>query len=131
MSIAMARDHALELADRLEAMGPLTVTRFFGGAGLVKGGVQFAFVMNGALYVRVDDVTRPGFEAMGAVPFRPGKCSLGAKPASYYALPEQIFDDHAALLAWMGKAWHAAAAAKRKTRRPRATDGLDMLPIPG
>ena len=117
MSLAMARDRALEFVDRLHAIGPIEVTRFFGGAGLVKNGVQFAFVLKGVLYLRVNDLSRPDFEALGAAPFSLARCSRTVKSPSFYELPDEIADDQEALLRWMSKAWYAAAAAKLKPRR--------------
>lgn len=49
MSPNSARDLALEIAERINALGPMTVTRFFAGAGLVADDVQFGFVMKGSL----------------------------------------------------------------------------------
>lgn len=128
MSLAMSRDRALEFADRLDAMGPVTVTRFFGGAGLVKSGVQFAFVLKGVLYLRVNELTRPEFEAMGAAPFRHVNCLRSEKASSFYALPDEIIDDDEGLLRWMSTAWQAAAAAQLKPKRkPRQTDVIDIF----
>ncbi len=69
MSVTSARDRGHEFVECLSAIGPITVGRFFGGAGLVKDGVQFGFVMMGSLYLRVDDKSRAAFEALGAAPF--------------------------------------------------------------
>ena len=113
----MARDRALEFVDRLHAIGPIAVTRFFGGAGLVKNGVQFAFVLKGSLYLRVNEQSRSDFKALGAAPFSYAACSRMVKAPSYYELPDEIADDHEALLRWMNKAWHAAVEAKLKPRR--------------
>lgn len=117
MSMAAARERALEFADRLRAIGPVSVTRFFGGAGLVKDGLQFAFVIEGTLYLRVDDLSRSDFEALGAVPFAYESQSKTVKVASYYALPDKIADDTEALVRWTIRAVHVAAAVKPKNVR--------------
>jgi DNA transformation protein and related proteins len=118
MSMATARERALEFADRLRAAGPVSVTRFFGGAGLVKDGAQFAFVIEGTLYLRVDELSRPDFEALGAAPFAYASRSKAVKVASYYSLPDEIADDGEALVRWAIRAVHAAAAGKPKQVRP-------------
>jgi DNA transformation protein len=117
MSLAAERDRALEFADRLRAIGPIAVTRFFGGAGLTKDGVQFAFVIKGVLYLRADAESRPAFEALGAAPFTYVTRSKTVNVASYYTLPDEIADDPETLLRWVVKACHAAAIAKKRTLR--------------
>lgn len=117
MSLTAARERALEMAERMSAIGPIAVTRFFGGAGLLKEGIQFAFVMKGALYLRVDDLNRPGFEALGARPFTyPGR-SRTVSVASYYELPDEIADDPDELVTWAQQAHRAAMSAKFASRR--------------
>ena len=121
MSFAESRNRALDLADRLHELGPITVTRFFGGARLVRTGVQFAFVINGVVYLRVDDLSRPDFEALGASPFTYEGRSKPVIVASYYELPDEIRDNLDELRRWAIRAIHAAMAAKltSKHRRPR------------
>jgi len=121
MSLAAARDRALELADLLHMIGPISVTRFFSGAGLVRDGVQFAFIIKGVLYLRVDDLSRPDFEALGAAPFSYAGASKTVKVASYYALPDEIVDDPDALCSWAIRASHTARVAKSKTVRKKRT----------
>ncbi|SDP14454.1 TfoX/Sxy family protein [Phyllobacterium sp. OV277] len=117
MSLLSAREKALEVAQRLVVMGPVEVKRFFGGAGLALEGIQFAFVMKGALYLRVDDETRPKFEAMDALPFTYAGQSQTVRVASYYTLSDEIIDDPDELLNWVKAAYRAALDAKRATRR--------------
>ncbi|RKE37422.1 TfoX/Sxy family transcriptional regulator of competence genes [Paraburkholderia sp. BL23I1N1] len=105
-------------------IGPISVSRFFGGAGLVKNGVQFGFVIKGALYLRVDDLTRPDFEALGAVPFSYAGQSKTVKVASYYQLPDEIADDQHELIRWVTRAIHAAAVAKSKSQRGKHIGAL-------
>ena len=52
MSLTVARGLALEIAERIDTLPRVTVSRFFSGAGLVADGVQFGFVMKGSLYLR-------------------------------------------------------------------------------
>lgn len=117
MSLASARERALEMAERMSAMGMITVTRFFGGAGLLMDGTQFAFVMKGALYLRVDDASRPSFEALNARPFTYPVRARTVSVASYYELPDEIADDPDELMAWARQAHRAAVNARISTRR--------------
>ena len=56
--------------ERLEPIGPLRVSRFFGGVGIYSGSAQFAMIMGNSLYFVVDDSTRPKYEKAGMQPFR-------------------------------------------------------------
>jgi len=127
VSPTSARDRALELAGQLAAIGPIEVGRFFGGAGLACEGVQFAFVMKGTLYLRVDDDTRPAFEALGAAPFAYAGRSGTVTVTSYYALPDEIADDPDELLRWAERAHRAARAAKPPRARSRALAASSFL----
>jgi DNA transformation protein len=42
MSAVLARDLALDLADRIDGLGPVTVARFFGGAALKAAACSLA-----------------------------------------------------------------------------------------
>jgi len=122
MSLAAARERALEFAERLDAIGPITVTRFFSGAGLVRNGVQFAFVIRGVLYLRVDDLSRPDFEALGSAPFTYAGQAKTVKVASYYELPDEIADDPDELSRWALRACHTAVIAQER-KRPKGYAG--------
>lgn len=117
MSFEVSRNRALDLADRLHELGPITVTRFFGGAGLVRAGVQFAFVIDGGVYFRVDDLSRHDFERLGMSPFTYEARSKPVIVTSYYELPNKIADDLDELRRWTIRAIQAATAAKLKGKR--------------
>jgi TfoX/Sxy family transcriptional regulator of competence genes len=116
MSFSRAHEHALEIADRLALFAPISIRRFFSGAGLVKDGVQFAFVIKGVVYMRVDSDNRSELEALGSTPFVYAKRAKSVNVASYYALPDEIAEDSDLLMHWMMLAYRAAAAAKKLKR---------------
>lgn len=120
MSPASARDRAIEIAERVGALGPVTVTRFFSGAGLVADGVQFAFFMKGSLHLRVDDLSRAAFEALGASPFAYASRSKTVTVANYYEAPGEVMDDSDELARWVAQAHRTALAASRNGRMPRS-----------
>jgi len=107
-----AHARAREVADSLAEMGPITVTRFFSGAALRAGGAQFAFVMKGSLYLRVDAHGRAELEALGAVPFTYAGHAKTVTVASYVEAPDQIVDDPDELLRWARRAQRAALAGR-------------------
>ena len=117
MSGTSDRDRAREFADSLHAVGPVTVSRFFGGAGLVKDGVQFGFVIMGSLYFRVDDTSRIAFEALGARPFSYAGKSKTITVVSYYEAPDEVIDNPGDLARWASEAHRVAACSKATTKR--------------
>jgi TfoX/Sxy family transcriptional regulator of competence genes len=124
MSPLSARERALEIADRLDALGPVTVSRFFAGASLIADGVQFGFVMKGSLYLRVDDRSRTAFEALGAAPFAYAGRSKAVTVASYYEAPSEIVDDPDRLSRWAAEAHRAAVTARGRRRAGSQKDAL-------
>jgi TfoX/Sxy family transcriptional regulator of competence genes len=116
--MSAAREFALEIAERISGLGPVTVRRFFSGAGLVADGVQFAFVIGGSLYLKVDDEFRPAFEAMGARPFVYEGKRKPVTISSYYETPEDVIYDPDELRRWAVRS-HRAAAAARLRREPK------------
>lgn len=119
MSISSALALSREIADRLHLLGPIETARFFGGAALKLYGVQFAFVMKGSLYLRVDDESRNAFEALGALPFAYAGISNTVTVASYYEAPAEILDDVDVLADWGARAYSAALALRSKRVLPR------------
>lgn len=116
MSVVSARELALDFAERIKTLGSVSVSRFFGGAGLVAAGVQFGFVMKGSLYLRVNDKTRPNFEALGAAPFTYAGRIDKVTVATYYEAPCDVVEDSDELGRWANEAHCAALAARQRSR---------------
>ena len=67
---------ALDLDDilgRLSALGEVTARPMFGGHGLYWRDVIFAIAYGGRLFFKVEDRSKPAFEARGMGPFRPNQ----------------------------------------------------------
>lgn len=62
-------DFVAYVKEQLASIRHLTSARFFGGIGMAAEGVQFAMVMDNALYFVVDAGTRPRYEALGSTCF--------------------------------------------------------------
>jgi DNA transformation protein len=112
-----------DIEDLFAGVARVGVKRMFGGQGVYAGGRMVALEAGGVLYMKVDDVTRPAFEAAGSEPFtyeaRGRTMRIG-----YWRLPEAAFDDAEALRGWFDLACDAAeraAAAKAGATRPRRT----------
>ena len=108
------RDYVVE---QLAGLGAVTVRRMFGGAGLYHDGLFFGVLDDDEVFFRVDDATRPRYEARGARPFAP--MANEAPMRGYYLVPAEVLEDRDALTAWAREAVEAARAA-RTVRRPGA-----------
>lgn len=105
------------LRDQLEALGPVSLRRMFGGAGIYCDGVMFALVADDVVYFKVDDENRPAFEAESLPPFsyetRNGRTVI----ASFRRAPDRLLDDADELVEWARRAVAAAHRAQRASRK--------------
>jgi DNA transformation protein len=115
------------IVEQLEAVGPITPKRMFGGVGLYAGDLFFALLAGDMLYLKADDSTRGALEAAGARPFQPypGR-PAGGGTMKYYSVPAAILEDRDELIAWATKAVAVARAqrasppVRRGPPRPRS-----------
>lgn len=94
----------------------------FGGAGLFHQGLMFALIINETIYMKVDDINRPDYEAADCAPFTYDTAKGTRGVLSYFALPEAVYDDQTEAVAWARGAIDAAFrsdAAKPPSRRKR------------
>lgn len=109
------------LKDSLRGLGPVSVRRMFGGAGVYAEGVMFGLIAEDTFYLKADAATQGAFEAEGLSPFVYE--SNGRTVAmSYWRIPERLLDDPDEMLAWARTALDVARRqAKRAPARKRAT----------
>ena len=101
--------------DQLRPIVPgLRVRRMFGAVGLYATDLFFAIVDDDVLYLKVDDTTRPDYEARGMPPFQPFEMHASM---NYSQLPEEILEERETLQLWTTRALEVARRAKR--RKPR------------
>ncbi|MFL6820456.1 MAG: TfoX/Sxy family protein [Bradyrhizobium sp.] len=115
----MDRDFLLDL---FSDFGPVTIRRMFSGFGISVDGVNFALSLRGGLYFRADDQTIPRFESEGSTPFQYQTRAKTVTVASYWRLPERLYDDPQELTGWARDALAAAqraALSKRVGSRKR------------
>lgn len=104
------------LRELLEPLGRVGMRRMFGGHGVYVDGLFIAIVIEGRLYLKVDDDTRRAFEGAGCAPFvYQGK----AKPVemSYWSVPEEALDSPEQMRPWARMA--IAAALRKPAAKPR------------
>jgi DNA transformation protein len=97
--------------ERLGRVGRVESRAMFGGLGLYCEGSFFALIDDDMLYFKVDDETRPAFEAAGSGPFMPfGDAS---HVMQYYDVPADVLEDDEALRTWVERAVEVARRGKR------------------
>lgn len=109
------RDYVVE---QLAGLGRVTVKRMFGGAGVYHRGVFFAVLDDDQVFFKVDDATRPRYEAAGSGPFAPLP-DREAPMRGYYEVPAAVLDDRDEIVAWAREALEVAVRAKRKPTAKR------------
>jgi DNA transformation protein and related proteins len=113
------------LKDTLSGLGPVSVRRMFGGAGIYADGVMFALIADDTLYLKADDETKGAFEAEGLGPY--GYGGHGRRiDLPYWRIPERLLDDAEEMVAWASAALavaRRAAAAKAGRKGPTAQKG--------
>jgi DNA transformation protein len=97
---------------------PLTAKPFFGGTALCAGGVQFAMVMEQALYFVVDDGTRPAFEALGSRCFGYQTKKGWVEVRKYFEVPAEFLEDRDRLQHGAQEALDAAMRAQSGKPKP-------------
>ena len=103
------------VVEQLDAVGPITPKRMFGGVGLYAGDLFFALLAGDVLYLKADDSTRGDLEAAGARPFQPyPNRPAGGGTMQYYSVPAAILEDSDELIAWAKKSVGIARAQRAK-----------------
>lgn len=103
-----AVEAAERLVDDLQALGEVTSRRMFGGLGIYMGRTMFALVdSHGGTFLRVDDESRPRFEAAG---------SARHATMPYFSIPPAVRQSPQKLLSWAGSALETAREAKASKR---------------
>lgn len=84
----------------------------FGGVGVYSATTFFALLDDDVLYFKVDDQTRPTYEARQMQPFRP--FGEGGETMRYYEVPPDVIEDLDALRWWAEQALAVARRAKAR-----------------
>ena len=100
--------------DLLGSFEPLRVKRMFGGAGVYSADEFFAILADDALYLKVDDQTRSGYESRGLRPFTYQMKNGRAATMNYYPVPAEVLDDPEALATWAQESIEVAKRAAKK-----------------
>ena len=111
--------------DLFRGLGHVQARRMFGGAGLYAGGVMFALVDDGRIYLKADDALQGDLAAAGAVSWiyteRRGPKAGVPQQTSYWSLPEPALDDPDEACAWARRALAVAEAKKAAAPKRKRT----------
>lgn len=102
--------------DQLSGLGPVEARRLFSGSGLYWRDQIFGLIDEGRVYFRVSDATRPGYVALGSVPFEP---MPGHVMKGYHEVPSAVLEDADETVAWARAAWALPRKAQRKKAAPK------------
>jgi DNA transformation protein len=116
-SLASSSGFEAFVIDQLSDLGDVLPRKMFGGVGLYCDALFFGLIARNELYLKVDDQTRPLFEAAASTPFRP----YDDRPVTmqYYVVPISVLESAPDLVAWARRAVAAAARAAESARKPR------------
>ncbi len=115
------------LKDVLSGLGPVSVRRMFGGAGVYADGVMFGLIADDTLYLKADDETKGTFEAEGLGPYgyggpraRGSICPIGASLSASSMIPRRLWRGRAPPSASPGGGLRPRRAEKRGAEKKLA-----------
>lgn len=94
----------------------------FGGWGLYVDDLFIALIAGERLYLKVDDETRPAFEAVGCEPFVYSSRDRGQVTLGYWSAPDDAMDSAGAMQPWARLALASAVRAQSVKRAPVAVN---------
>ena len=109
--MAASKEFVGFVEELLAPLGALTTGTFFGGRDIRYHGLQFAWIIGSTLYLRVNDATRPEFEARDCQPFSYQTKKGEVQVRKFYTAPDALFDDPGQMLAWARRAIESASGA--------------------
>jgi DNA transformation protein len=105
------------LAELFSVLGPVSVRRMFGGAGIFAEDMMIALAVDGVVFLKADEHSIPDFEREGLGPFRyqtkDGKRTI----ASFWQMPGRLYDEPDQLARWAIQALEAARRAGIRAAR--------------
>ncbi len=115
----MADDFIAHLQDLFATLGKVQAKRMFGGQGLYFDGLIFGLVIEGVLYLKVDDETKAAFAEAGCQPF----VYMGQKKpitVNYWTVPEEAMETPQDMRPWAQRAMGAALRKANAVKPKRA-----------
>lgn len=108
------------VAELFHGLGPVTIKRMFGGAGVWQDGVMFALLADDTVFLKADAALRAALAEAGGYPFVWERPSDGKQiDLGYVSLPSAALDDPDEAAQWGRRALAVAREAKLKAPPPR------------
>ena len=107
------------IAELFSGYGPVSVRRMFGGAGVFADGFMIALVVDGVIFFKADDRSIPEFERERLSPFSYATKAGRRTLASYWRMPERLYDDPEELAGWARRAMESARRSGTRARVKR------------
>lgn len=122
------RDYIIDL---FAEFGVVTIKLMFGGAGIYHKDRMFGLIADDRIYLKVNEETRPAFEAAGSKPFLFENKNGEVLAMSYWEVPPRLLDDTEDLARWARRAYDVAlaAAGKAKPKASKARVATRDLPL--
>jgi DNA transformation protein and related proteins len=100
------------IRDMFAGLGDVKIKKMFGGKSVYFEGVIFAIETDGEIFLKVDAISAPHFEAAGARQWTyDGKGKLVKMP--YWTVPDAALDEPDELKTWTRLAYEAALRVKK------------------
>lgn len=104
------------VVDQLGALPEVRAKAMFGGYGLYQAGHFFGILMEGRLYFKTDEQTRPAYVERGMGPFIYEKARR-TLTINYFEVPPDVLESREVLVVWAKRAIQARAAKPGKSAR--------------
>lgn len=110
--------------EHLGALGPLEIKRMFGGAGVYSGGVMFALLDDGVVWLKADAELAEAFRQAGSLQFTYPTKDGRTLSMGYWTLPDVALDDPQEAQAWARRSVAVALknAKPKKGSKSKAPD---------
>lgn len=112
------------LHEVFEHFGPIRSRKMFGGHGIYHNDLMFGLVADDELYLKTDKQNLALFEERDLPAFEFVAKGKSAR-MSYYAAPEEIYDDPEQACYWADQAYKAALRAKEKKQKALRNKGVN------
>jgi DNA transformation protein len=100
------------LTEVFESFGPINAKRMFGGYGIYRDGLMFGLVADDVLYLKADAKSVAKFTDRGLPCFEYLKQGKRMR-ISYYAAPDEVFDNPDEARDWAMLAFEAALRGRK------------------
>lgn len=128
MSIAPSSSHkqavAAHIAELMAGFAPVQTKAMFGGFGVYRQGLMFGLIVGERLYLKVDDVSQPRFDALGLEAFTYEARGQVAR-LRYHEVPPEAYDEPAEMAVWARLGYECAVRqqALKAAKAAKATKG--------